>query len=772
MLPLSAAAFFASGFAALLYQVIWQRLLVLFSGADLYSVTIIVASFMGGMGVGHLAGGQVADRVSPRTSLLCFAGAELAIALFGFFSRSLYYDFLYNRFGAASIPAPALALLLFVSLLVPTFFMGASLPLLSRALASRLERAASVIGILYGVNTLGAATGALVSTWVLLPRLGLDGSIRVGVLFNVLCALVLLPAIAWLRPAATAAIQNEEEMRSGPPSGGPSEVSLPFWIWACIFATSGLLALALEIVWFRVLAVTMKRNAFTFGTLLGVYLTGIGVGALAGSAVARRVRQPAALFLVLQAAVGAISMLLLTAFIRFADNMPALWAYLGSFEPLDMRTAVPALRAFIAGQTLQPDAADAMWTFLALYVALPVALVLPPTLLMGFSFPILQRVVQTSLARIGRRVGMLLVGNILGSMLGTALTGFLLLDRVGTAGTMRMLAVLASLFGALAVLLALRASTWNVPRRLSAPSIAALVTSGVFVPLLVVMPSSATTWAHLHGTVVEAMVYAEDGSGLSVVNTDGRSAVLYANGIGEGAMPYGDLHTALGALPAFIHPAPRTAAVIGLGSGDTVHAIAGRREIERIACVEIIRGELATLVGLRRRSPYGGLLNLLDDSRVEQIFGDGRIYLRLGGTYDIIEADALRPSTAYSGTLYSDAYFALLRSRLAPGGLAATWAPTQRVYNTFIREFPYVVAMPGILIGSNEPIPMDRAAIEARLGDAATREYFDRAGIDIRKLLATYLDTPTIYTPAYPRQQLGDVNTDLFPKDEFDLSSR
>src|SRR5262245_41483059 len=250
MLPLSATAFFASGFAALLYQVIWQRLLVLFSGADLYSVTIIVASFMGGMGVGHLAGGHVADRVSPRTSLLCFAGAELAIALFAFFSRALYYDLLYNRFGAMAIPAPALALLLFISLLVPTFFMGASLPLLSRALASRLERAASVIGVLYGVNTLGAAAGALVSTWVLLPRLGLDGSIRVGVLFNVLCALVVLPAFLTF-PARS-------PMRADAGDDSSIETTFPFAVWACIFASSGLLALALEIVWFRVLAVTMK----------------------------------------------------------------------------------------------------------------------------------------------------------------------------------------------------------------------------------------------------------------------------------------------------------------------------------------------------------------------------------------------------------------------------------------------------------------------------------------------------------------------------------
>ena len=757
MLSLSAAAFFASGFAALLYQVIWQRLLVLFSGADLYSVTIIVASFMGGMGVGHLAGGHVADRVSPRTSLLCFAGAELAIALFGFFSRALYYDFLYNRVGAAEIPAPALALLLFISLLVPTFFMGASLPLLSRALASRLERAASVIGVLYGVNTLGAATGALVSTWVLLPRLGLDGSILVGVLFNVLCAVLVLPAVTGSRSSIAAASPADRGTQRLP-SDGSSDVSFPFWIWACIFAASGLLALALEIVWFRVLAVTMKGTAFTFGTLLAVYLTGLGVGALIGSRVSARLRRPAVAFLAVQAAIGAVAMFLLTAFIRFADNVAPLWAYLGSYEPLDVRAAVNGTG----------DAA----TFLALYVGVPSLLVLPPTLLMGFSFPVLQRVVQTSLPHVGRRVGVLLLANVIGSMAGTSLTGFLLLDRVGTAGTMRLLAMVSAAFGALAIHMALRAPAHTHLRTPRAALLSLLGSALVFVPLLMVMPPSGTLWAHLHGTVVEAMVYAEDGSGLSVVNTDGRNAILYANGIGQGSMPYGEVHTALGALPAFIHPSPRTAAVIGLGSGDTVHAVAGRREIARVTCVEIIRGELTTLNGLRRRFPYGGLVNLVGDGRIEQVFGDGRIHLRRGGLYDIIEADALRPGSAYSGALYSDTYFTLVREHLAPNGLAATWAPTQRVYNTFIRAFPYVVAMPGILIGSNDPIQIDREAIEARLGDAATREYFGRAGIDISKLLAAYLDAPTVYTPASPRQQLVDVNTDLFPKDEFDLSPR
>ena len=775
MLPLSAAIFFTSGFAALLYQVIWQRLLVLFSGADLYSVTIIVASFMGGMGVGHLAGGHVADRVKPRTALLCFAGAELAIALFGFFSRSFYYDFLYTRVGGAPMAPAALALLLFASLLWPTFFMGASLPLLSRALASRIERASSVIGMLYGVNTLGAAAGALLSTWVFLPRLGLEGSLRVGVLLNVGCAVALLPAVVFFtraRGAAVVSLPDTAHKAAGVTAVHEGEETFSFGGWALIFACSGLLALALEIVWFRVLSVTMKPTSFTFGTMLGMYLTGVAAGALAGSAAAPRIPRPAAVFLGLQAGVGASATLLLTAYIRLVDNIPPLWAYVGGYEPLDVRDAIPALRMFLGGNAPTHVDVGATWTFLMLYVAVPSVLVLPPTFLMGFSFPVLQRVVQTNLSRIGRRVGMLLVTNVAGSMLGTVLTGWLLLDRVGTAGTIRILAGLSSLFAVACVFLALRGSSWPGARRLAAGPTPVLVAAAIFVPLQMVMPSTATLWAHLHGTIVEQMTYAEDGSGVSVANTDGKNAILFGNGIGMGPLPYGDLHTALGALPAFIHPAPRTAVVIGLGSGDTLHAVAGRRDLQRITCVEIIRGELAALAALRMRLPYEGLTDLLDDSRIDQVFGDGRIFLRRGGAYDIVEADALRPRSAYSGTLYSDAYFGLLRDHLAPNGLAATWAPTQRVYNTFIRSFPYVIAMPGVLIGSNQPIPFDRTAIAARLADPAARGYFSRAGIDIERLLAPYLANPAVYDPGYPRAQLADINTDLFPKDEFDLSPR
>src|SRR5688500_13212007 len=120
MTALASGVFFISGFAALLYQGSWQRMLAIFSGADVYSATLIVTAFMGGLGVGNLVGGHLADRLSARRSLLLFAAAELVIAVFGMFSASLYYDYLYQRFGQIDMPPPPLSGVLFLILLAQT----------------------------------------------------------------------------------------------------------------------------------------------------------------------------------------------------------------------------------------------------------------------------------------------------------------------------------------------------------------------------------------------------------------------------------------------------------------------------------------------------------------------------------------------------------------------------------------------------------------------------------------------------------------------------
>jgi predicted membrane-bound spermidine synthase len=772
--------FLLSGVAALLYQVVWQRMLVMFSGADVYSSTLIIAAFMAGLGLGNLTGGHLADRSSRRRNLMLFAGAELAIAAFSVVSRPLYYDLLYQRLGPYALPSAVTAVILFVSLLWPTFFMGMSLPLLARALTERIDRAASIVGALYGVNTLGAALGAVATTWWMLPQFGLDTSLRIGALLNVTCAAVVLPFVFPLpgdRPGTdehTAPVATDAVTAPAPLAG-----HFTFAVWAAIYGLSGWLALSLEIVWFRLLGVMVKSTAFTFGTLLAVYLAGLGAGALVGSAFAARVRRPAVVFLGLQTAVGLAAALLLTCLVGVIDDATWFRTYFSGYEPLAVRDGVVRLRAFAAslvGAAARPESAP--WDFVMLYFLLPVALIVPPTFLMGFSFPVLQRVVQTDLARLGRRVGLLLLANIAGSVVGTILTGWLLLDTLGTAGTLKMLAAFSSLFAMLGVGLLLRARRETAARR-TVPVSAGAAVAGlvVLVLVLVALPDGETLWARLHGTPANQIVSGENATGVSVLRIDRGglppAVTVFVNGVGQSTIPYGGVHTALGMMPAFIHPNPKDVAVIGLGSGDTVFSMAGRPDIERIVAIEIIGPQLDTLTRLAARHPYGGLVGLLNDPRIDHISGDGRIFLmRTVQRFDIIEADALRPTSAYSGNLYSEEYFRLVRDRLRPNGLAATWAPTRRVHNAFVRVFPHVVGLPGMLLGSAEPIVIDERAIAARIADPRVRRHYASAGIDVEAMVAEHLATPGYIPPAFNRAALTDFNTDLFPRDEFDLSPR
>src|SRR5688572_18991006 len=214
--PLASAAFLLSGFAALTYQIVWQRLLVLPIGADVYSTTIIVAAFMAGLGIGSLVGGHVADRLSPAACIVLFIGAELSVAAFGFVSRRVFYDWMYLGLGNVAMPPIAMAAIVFVSLLWPTFWMGMSLPVLSRAITQRIAGAARQVGLLYGLNTLGAAAGAFVTTWILFPRIGFDASLQIAVVVNVLAAVTVLPILVLPRHSAVADVSDRQANRVEP----------------------------------------------------------------------------------------------------------------------------------------------------------------------------------------------------------------------------------------------------------------------------------------------------------------------------------------------------------------------------------------------------------------------------------------------------------------------------------------------------------------------------------------------------------------------------
>lgn len=386
--------FFASGFSALLYQVIWQRILGFFSGADVYSVTIIVAAYMAGMGIGSLTGGYLADRLSRWGNLALFAGVELGIALFALGSKGFYYDWLYQQNAHLASSPILMAIVLFASLLIPTFCMGVSLPALARALTRSIDLAAGTIGSLYGINTLGAAIGAGVTTWVLLRQYSFETILHIGAAINALVAFTAFP-MAWFLVRSG----NIQPSVSPTPTTSPETThldqapirQLPVPVWITLYGLSGFIALSLEILWFRMLGVMLKSTAFTFGTLLTIFLGGLALGTFLGIRRAPHDRRPMNSFLLLQTGVIVCALVTITVFVGQVNHVSLLapfWFYFGGYDPLNVGDTA-ALPDFLFNPgALTPEVSQFARFFLLLYVMLPVILIGPPTIFMGMSFPL------------------------------------------------------------------------------------------------------------------------------------------------------------------------------------------------------------------------------------------------------------------------------------------------------------------------------------------------------------------------------------------------
>jgi spermidine synthase len=287
-------AFFLSGAAALVYQVVWQRILTLHTGIGVVSVSLIVAAFMAGLGLGSHIGGVLSARVSPRRALRIFALLELGVGLFAAISCRLYYDGLGALAAGLYETTAGAAVAHFSAFLLPTTLMGMSLPFLVRATVRETASASRVIGALYGVNVLGASTGALLAPWLLIRFLGLPGAALVGTAANLLAAAAALAVGQRAAPADESAASSTSTTAArlvAPQAPGS------FRLWTLLYALSGFLALSFEITWFRLMEVGVKSTAYTFGTVLCLYLLGLGAGSLVGGRHAERLARPLVAFL-------------------------------------------------------------------------------------------------------------------------------------------------------------------------------------------------------------------------------------------------------------------------------------------------------------------------------------------------------------------------------------------------------------------------------------------------------------------------------------------
>ena len=725
---LAAALYLVSGVAALVYQVAWQRILALYTGVGLYSVAVIVAAFMAGLGAGSHLGGWWSARLDRRRALRRFALVEASVGAFGIASPWVYYDWLYPYAARLPVPSWPAGLVHFAAVGPPTLLMGISLPLLTRAVVPDVRGAGRAVGLLYALNMAGGGLGALATPWLLVPRFGIRGALACAGVGSVLVGLGGWTLLRRVRDDSPAA-----EAETPAPTIGEPPASQPLAQWLWLYAFSGFVALSLEMAWFRVLDVAVKSTAFTFGTVLAVYLLGAAAGCLVAILLLDRVLHPLRAFLLAQCAMLAATSLGVLLLVHALPDDPFATYWRG-------------YQFFALGRA--SDVAQVA----RLYLLLPLVLFGAPTFLMGFSFPVLQKAVHDDVRTSGRKVGVLQAANIAGCVLGSLLVGLVAVGWLGTAATLRALVLAGAVFAALG---------W----RRYGPAFAA--------PLLLIaalgaaLPGGEALWRRLHGLRPGGpkALFDEDATGVVALTEEPPGTHwryrLSINGKGNSWLPFGGSHTALGAIPAIVHELPQRVLIVGLGSGDTAWAAGCRPETQSVTVVELSSPQPRILRRLQAVEPFRDLGRLLDDARFRIRIADGRQVLQSEAqTYDLIEADAIWPAAAYSGNLYSVEFFALCARRLRPGGVVCTWAPTDRVRASFTRVLPYVLAVGdgSILVGSPWPLPLDRGAWLQRLDSAADYLGRGRAQAVRQRLLSV--------TPAGPPPSVAP-NQDLFPRDEF-----
>lgn len=728
-------AFFLSGFSALVNQTAWQRMLGLFAGSDAVAATVVVGAFLFGLGIGSLIGGIIADRLSERRALLAFAACEIGIGLFALTSRFLFYDLLFGRLGALAASPAAVAGAVLAALFVPTALMGLSLPLLSRAVVQKLETAAAEIGFLYGLNTFGGAAGALLAGLLFLGTLGYDLTVDIAAAVSLLVGLVAVIAAWRVQPNATRT--SRKTHRTAP---HPFVNHRRLVVWGVVALTSGFFIISLEMVWLRLVGALMQSDAYAFATILAAFLVADGIGMAIGAQLVRGTVAPARIFLALQG--GA-----------------ALYALASIGVLYWLHSEAGLARFFIAAPTHVHTLLDKLERLIAFGSATGI-LVMPPALLLGMSFPIIQKAVQSDLSQVGWRVGVIQLCNIVGNAAGALITGLVLLHWLGTAGTLRLIGGVGLAFAV--------AWLWHSGRRGGAP--VALI--AMLAILIAGFPDNHRFWSRLHDANADSALSGEDRTAVVVLRPWETGHASFVGGRWQNYMlPAMPTTAGLGIIGPLLHPEPVSALLVGHGAGITLDMMGVRPETRRLHAVEIARPVLDTVHEFVYRHRAAALMALFTDPRIERTVADGRhVLFTQSERYDLIVAVAISPHTSHSGLLYSREFFELARSRLANGGLFVQWAATPRTVATFTLVFPHVVRAGGALIGSNEPIRFDMDRLESQLR-GPYRDRLEALGTTPDAILGWLRSSPLqVWEPTDARQDT-DINTDLFPKDEYHLNS-
>jgi spermidine synthase len=679
--------------------------LALVVGVDVHAVTIAVSAFFAGLAIGSAVFGRLADRMAEPMRL--YAGLEVGVAIAGVLatyalaSSAPLFVRLQDSVGALAWLMP------FLLVGVPATLMGGTLPAVVRALGPGDMAVGRTTGLLYASNTTGAILGTLLVPFVLVPALGVRATGLAAAVFSIGAA-----AFALVLGRRMAASRAHSAPRHDLP-GADARLALS------IYALAGAVALGYEVVWVEMLVQFLSTRAFAFAVMLATYLGGLALGSWLFAGVVDRAARPWRLFGLLLAGAGATALLSV--------------ASIGPWLP-DTQTLAGTWALRVTGrETVE---------VLARFVVAAGVVLFIPTVLLGGAFPAAARLAAGA-AHVGRGVGTVFALNTAGGIAGTVLTGFLLIPALGLVGSLSVLAVAGAMLGAVAM-------TKGAAGRLTA---AVLVGSVAVAALVIPRDTFGRVLAAERGGTL--LFYQEDAAGTVAVleqqAVGGTFRRLYIQGVSNS----GDALTSRrymrlqALLPLLIHNGePRSALVVGLGTGITTGALLTYPGLETRAVSELLPGVV------RAVNLFSGNFDVGSDARVDVRIGDGRHeLLRRMERYDLITLEPPPPSAAGVVNLYSRDFYELCRDRLAAGGLMAQWWPlptqngedSQSLVRSFLDVFPYATAWTTelhevLLIGSMTPIEIDSGRVAERFSSEAVASALAEVGIESpAAVLATWI---------------------------------
>lgn len=670
------AAAALSGAAALVHELLWIRLLGHVFGHTIYAIQTVLAVFFTGIALGGWLYGRSARLRSTNPSSL-FARAELIIALWAVVmpAATVVATSMFDRaapYAAESVTAMIVRTLITAAvLIVPATMMGLTLP----ALVAASSGSAADIRAIYGANTLGAAAGTWLSTFLLVPAIGVRGSLLVGAAANVAAAL-----LAW----RVSRSEPGDDRRIEP----ASPMLSPRTVAALLFA-SGTAAIGLEVIWTRALEQLLSGTIYSFATVLTMFLLGIGLGSVAVRGRAPSRAGATKLFAALGVTTAATPLLI--------ARLPDVSAWLA-----------PRLNSSLAAGTV----AESILAGLVLLV---------PTTLMGALFPMLLHLGGGGSAS---HVGRLVAANTAGSVIGPTLAAFVLLPLIGLRNTIALLALFYIVIAAA-----------MLRSRLTVAAAGAAVA-------LSLLPLDLK----VRGEREQIIAYRDDAAAsVSVVRTDDEQRLKVNNSYSLGGGRGVFTERRQGHLAVLLAGEPRRVLVLGIGTGNTLGAVAAHAP-ERLLAVDLLAG----VIDLARRHFASTNENVLAGGRAEVRVADAaRIARSSNEKFDLVVADLFHPWQAGVSSLYTREHFTNVRRTLSPGGIFVQWLPLYQLTNadfrlitrTFVATYPHAQAWLGnlgattpivALVGSNVPLaaPPRRWAIDGR--NALAR----------RKLSEVYLDVP------------------------------